>query len=358
MTRVYVLMAGGKSERLWPKSRAGLPKQFLDLTGSGRTMIQKTADRLASVARAEDIYIVTNRDYVNTVTDQLPFIPRENILGEPLARNTAPCVAYASGVLRSRYEDAVMAVLPSDHLIENDANYLRDLNAAMAFAEKADAIVTIGITPSYPETGYGYIHYDREAMDQDGFCPVHRFVEKPAADLAEEYLKSGEYLWNSGMFIWRLSLIIDLFKQLMPTVHEGLQAICRESERGCLDGSIDRIFEAFPSISIDFGILEKADAIYTIPSTFGWLDIGGWNAIASVHPKDENGNICLSDTLAWESSDNIVDVGPNRLTALLHVNNLVVVNTEDALLVASRDRLDAIKSILKKLGESGRESLL
>ena len=254
-----VIMAGGRGERFWPKSRVNYPKQFLSLTSDGDTMIQKTVKRLLPLVSMEDIFVVTNVKYAALVQEQLPELPAENILLEPCSRNTAPCIGLAAAVIRKKYGDAMMLVLPSDHLIRYEEMYVDVLRQAVAVAERDENLVTIGITPSYPETGYGYIKFERDAeLGMTGVYRVECFKEKPDLDTAKQYLASHRYLWNSGMFVWKTSSILANIEKLMPDIYEGLVRI--EAAVGTPDYErvLETEYQAFRSESIDFGVLEKS----------------------------------------------------------------------------------------------------
>ncbi len=253
-----VIMAGGKGERFWPKSRKSLPKQFLSLTDDGKTMIQLTIERLKKIVDIDDVYIVTNKDYRDFVIEQINGIPEENILLEPMAKNTAPCIGLAAMHIKKKYKDAVMVVLPSDHLIKYNEIYIDTLKEAVEVAEEDKNLITIGITPSYPETGYGYINFGRDENDieRNNLYRVKRFVEKPNLDTAKEYLASGRYLWNSGMFVWKSSTILENFQKLMPDMYEGLNKIYETIGSDEEESILQREFAKFKGESIDYGIME------------------------------------------------------------------------------------------------------
>lgn len=358
MKRIAVLMAGGRSERLWPKSRVRLPKQFLDITGEGRTMIQMTVDRLLPIFRPEDIYIVTNESYSAIAREQLPGIPPENILVEPMPRDTAPCVGYACAVLRARYEDAVMFVLASDHLIRKQEMYLSDMRRAAAYIEESDALLTIGVPPTSPEVGYGYIKYDPAEEGTNGFYSVARFVEKPNREIAERYLAEGGYLWNSGMFVWRLRVIDKWYQKLAPEIYRGMRRITEACAAGRLPDVLADVFSEFPRISVDYAIMEHAANIRTLPASFTWLDIGNWNVLDKIRAADESGNVVDADAVLEECENLIVSGSGGRLISLIGLKDLVVVDTEDVLLVSHRDKLMKIKNVLSRLRAEGRQSAL
>jgi len=351
-------MAGGRGERFWPKSRTNLPKQFLSLTSDGETMIQKTIKRLAPLVETEDIFVVTNAAYKQLVHEQLPQLPQENILAEPMARNTAPCIALAAAVIRKKYEDAVMLVLPSDHLIQYEEMYTDTLKQAIRVAEQGDNLVTIGITPTYPETGYGYIKFQRGGEDlPGGVYQVDCFVEKPDLETAKSYLADGSYLWNSGMFVWRVSTILDCFKKYMPSTYDGLLKIKEAVGTPQEDTVLEKEFPNLESQSVDYGIMEKAENIYTLAGNFGWDDVGSWLAVGRIKQNDENGNV-VNGNVVTVNTKNCVIEGADKLIATVGLRDVVVVDTKDATLITTKENAGEIKQVLAKLRESGRNEYL
>lgn len=349
-----VIMAGGRGERFWPKSRNNRPKQFLSLTSDGETMIQKTVKRLSPLVSAEDIFIVTNAAYADLVNDQLPDVPRENILCEPCARNTAPCIAFAAAIIQKKYGDAMMLVLPSDHLIGYENIYIKTLQTAIRTAEEGNNLVTIGITPAYPETGYGYINFGKEAGDA---YEVERFVEKPDLPTAKKYLASGKYLWNSGMFVWKASAIMYNMKQFMPEIHDGAVRIGDSYGTDSYEEILIKEFTAFTSESVDFGIMEKASDIYTIPGSFGWDDVGSWLAVERINETDDKKNYFDGDVIAVDSERTTV-CGGKRLVAAIGTRGIVIVDTDDVLLVCSKNNTQDVKKVIAQLKEHGRNDLV
>lgn len=349
-----VIMAGGRGERFWPKSRNNRPKQFLSLTSDGETMIQKTVKRLSPLVSAEDIFIVTNAAYADLVNDQLPDVPRENILCEPCARNTAPCIAFAAAIIQKKYGDAMMLVLPSDHLIGYENIYIKTLQTAIRTAEEGNNLVTIGITPAYPETGYGYINFGKEAGDA---YEVERFVEKPDLPTAKKYLASGKYLWNSGMFVWKASAIMYNMKQFMPEIHDGAVRIGDSYGTDSYEETLIKEFTAFTSESVDFGIMEKASDIYTIPGSFGWDDVGSWLAVERINETDDKKNYFDGDVIAVDSERTTV-CGGKRLVAVIGTRDIVIVDTDDVLLVCSKNNTQDVKKVIAQLKEHGRNDLV
>lgn len=349
-----VIMAGGRGERFWPKSRNNRPKQFLSLTSDGETMIQKTVKRLSPLVSAEDIFIVTNAAYADLVNDQLPDVPRENILCEPCARNTAPCIAFAAAIIQKKYGDAMMLVLPSDHLIGYENIYIKTLQTAIRTAEEGNNLVTIGITPAYPETGYGYINFGKEAGDA---YEVERFVEKPDLPTAKKYLASGKYLWNSGMFVWKASAIMYNMKQFMPEIHDGAVRIGDSYGTDSYEETLIKEFTAFTSESVDFGIMEKASDIYTISGSFGWDDVGSWLAVERINETDDKKNYFDGDVIAVDSERTTV-CGGKRLVAAIGTRDIVIVDTDDVLLVCSKNNTQDVKKVIAQLKEHGRNDLV
>ena len=342
-----MIMAGGRGERFWPKSRKNLPKQFLSLTDDGVTMIQHTVKRIQPLVNMEDIYIVTNRDYKGLAMEQLPELPEENILCEPIGRNTAPCVGLAAMHISKKYEDALMIVLPSDHLIKYNSMFVDVLKDACAVAEKGDNLTTIGITPNYPETGYGYIKFDPDQSEGRAYG-VECFVEKPDLKTAKEYLADESYLWNSGMFVWKISTIIKNIQTFLPKTYEGLlkikDAIGTEDQETVLETE----FEQFESESIDYGIMEKADNIYVLPGTFGWDDVGSWLAVGRIRSTNEFGNTVQGNVITVETKNSIIE-GSDKLIAAVGLEGMIVVDTEDALLICDKNHAGDIKKVLENL---------
>lgn len=358
MKTTAVIMAGGRGERFWPKSRNSHPKQFLSLTKDGETMIQKTVKRLLPLVDEKDIFIVTNSAYIELVHEQLPNIPKENILAEPCARNTAPCIAFAAAVIKKKYDDAVMLVLPSDHLIGYEELYANTLKKAIKVSLEGNNLVTIGITPDYPETGYGYINFSSQTSDimPDAYR-VKRFVEKPDLPTAKEYLASGKYLWNSGMFIWKVSSIMENLKKFMPDIYEGALRIGEAVGTQDFNDVLNKEFHAFTSESIDFGIMEKADDIYTLPGSFGWDDVGNWLAVERINEVDDNKNYIEGNVISIGSERTTI-CGGKRLIAAVGVEDVIIVDTDDALLICSKNNTQDVKKVIAQLKERGRTDLV
>ncbi len=349
-------MAGGRGERFWPRSRKKLPKQFLSLTDDDRTMIQLTVDRILPLVDMEDIYIATNKDYKPLVREQLPGIPEENILCEPVGRNTAPCIGLGATHISKKYEDAVMMVLPSDSLIKDAGRYRELAGEACSIADDGSNLVTMGIRPSYPETGYGYIKFIKEEKRGNAY-KVDRFVEKPSADKAREYLDTGEYLWNAGMFVWKVSTILELFNRYLPDMKEGLDRIGGAIGTGAQDEILESVFPELESISVDYGIMEKAQSIYTIPGDFGWDDVGSWLAVERIKTSNEENNVVSGNVVTIDTKDCIIE-GSNKLIAAVGLKDTVIVDTDDAILICDKSSTADIKKVLASLRDSGHDEVL
>lgn len=353
-----LIMAGGRGERFWPKSRKQLPKQFLSLTDDGKTMIQLTVERILPLVPIENIYIATNKDYKNLVLQQLPALPEENILCEPVGRNTAPCIGLGAVHIAKRFGDAMMMVLPSDHLIKFSNMFLNTLKDACSVAAEDDNLVTVGITPDYPETGYGYIKFiSSDSGKSEKAYQVDRFVEKPSLEVAKEYLKSEEYLWNSGMFVWKVSSIITNMQKFMPEIYEGLiriQAVIGTNEENVV---LAKEFQAFISQSIDYGIMEKADHIYTIPGAFGWDDVGSWLAVERIKKSNELGNVIDGNIITVDTHNCIIQ-GSRKLLAVVGLDDVVIVDTDDATLICSKDATNNIKKVTENLKICNRDEYI
>ena len=356
MKKTALIMAGGRGERFWPKSRQSLPKQFLSLTGDGKTMIQLTVERILPLVAMEDIYIATNRSYKALVREQLPLLPEENILCEPVGRNTAPCIGLGAVHIAKKYDDAVMFVLPSDHLIKYNAMYLSTLENAAAVAEAGENLVTIGITPGYPETGYGYIKFIPTQKLEQAFA-VDRFVEKPDLPTAKQYLAAEQYLWNSGMFIWKLSTIMKNLQKHLPETYEGLLRIQSAIGTAEEDAVLEKEFAAFKSESIDYGVMEKAENIYTLPGSFGWDDVGSWLAVERIQPTNEFGNVIDGNAITVDTKRCIIQ-GGKKLIATVGLEDIIIVDTDDALLVCEKGDAGQIKNVLENLKICNRTEYL
>ena len=347
MTTTALIMAGGRGERFWPKSRKNLPKQFLSLTDDGKTMIQLTVERILPLVKLEDIFIATNKTYRELVLEQIPGLPEENILCEPIGRNTAPCIGLGAIYIAQKYDDAIMFVLPSDHLIKFTNMFLKTLETGADVAENNTNLVTIGITPDYPETGYGYIKFDPRRTEGQAYA-VERFVEKPSLEVAKEYLSTEEYLWNSGMFIWKVSSILKNMQKFMPDTYESLIKIKEAIGTPQQDSILEKEFYNMQSQSIDYGIMEKADNIYILPGTFGWDDVGSWLAVERIKKTNEFGN-AVAGNIITVNTHNCIIQGDKKLIAIVGMEDTIVVDTKDATLICAKDSAGDIKKVTENL---------
>lgn len=350
---MYVaILAGGIGTRLWPRSRVAQPKQFADIQGKGRTMIQETVDRLDGLASPEQVYIITGEPYIELAREQLPAVPQAQILAEPCGRNTAPALALACLHLRRRDPEAVMVALPSDHIIADPAAFRRAIAQAVTLATDEDAIVTLGIEPTFAHTGYGYIHRNDAQPYREGAFAVHRFLEKPDLATATEFLRQGGYYWNAGMFICRVQRMLSEIERRLPDLHQGLCEIERAQENSpeSADQTIAQVWPHMPNISIDHGIMEQAERVAVIPLSAGWNDVGSWDALESILDSDAHANVVAGgDLVSLDSTANIVYAEQGKIVALVGVENLVVVDTGDAILVGPKDQMQRVKEIVDRL---------
>ncbi|ABC77001.1 mannose-1-phosphate guanylyltransferase [Syntrophus aciditrophicus] len=353
-----VIMAGGKGARFWPRSREHKPKHLLDITGT-RTIIQETVSRISSLIPPDRTLIITGAAHADELRRQLPEIPAENILVEPVGRNTAPCIGLAAIHIRRRAGDAVMAVLPSDHVIADDRVFLDTLAAAAEAAEREDALVTIGIKPTGPETGYGYIERGNPVGQIGGklIYGVWSIREKPPLEQAMSFVEAGTFYWNSGMFIWKTSTILQAIETHLPDLHAGLLRLEAALGTEQYEVVLRDTYEETRSISIDYGVMEKADKVLVIPGNFAWSDVGSWDALWEFLEKDFAGNACRGEVIAVESADSLV-YSPKKLVALVGVRDLIVVETDDALLICRRGDSQKVKSIVDILEEKNLKNYL
>ncbi len=342
-----VIMAGGKGERLWPVSKPGMPKQ-LHSFGTGKSLLRSTFERLNGITGSSNIYIVTNAEIAGKVQEQLPELTPGNILVEPVGRNTAPCIAYAALHISKKDPDAVMAVFPADHLIGKEADFHGAISFGInALAAWPDVLITLGMVPDHPETGYGYIA-PGNIIDHDGDFSLRRvltFKEKPDAATAREYIDKG-FLWNAGMFIWRVDAILNAFRAHMPRMYGQLMSMGVGGE--ITEGELREFYETVEPISIDYGIMEKVSSAGVIPAEFGWDDIGSWDALGKILPRDESGNVIKGDALLEDSTNNVVWATDKKIV-LIGVEDLVVIEGEEAILVCPRKKSQHVSKIAKRM---------
>ncbi|MEG2289451.1 MAG: mannose-1-phosphate guanylyltransferase [Clostridium sp.] len=337
-----LIMAGGKGTRFWPLSTEKNPKQFLNLLGED-TMVQMTVKRLLPLIPMERIFAVTSEEYIDILRKQLPYLKRENIIVEPVGRNTAPCIALSALHISKIYKEATMLVLPSDHLIRNENAFLEVVDGGAEFIEKnKEAIITIGIKPTRAETGYGYIRYKDKFEGEP--MKVEAFVEKPNLQLAEKYMKSGQYLWNSGMFMWKCQHILNLMKMYEGNTYDILKEIAITKEEKYHD-VLEQRYKDVDSISVDFAIMEKAENIYVIPGELGWDDIGSWKAIERYGIKDDQDNIIIGNVRAVKGNGNII-IGKDKPIIISDVDNMVIVESEELIYIGKKEDIESI-AVLK-----------
>lgn len=343
------IMAGGVGSRFWPMSRNNRPKQFLDILNTGQTLIQHTFERYVQFIPLENIYVITAQDYIPLVKQQLPMIKEENILGEPFKKNTALCVAYIALKLFQKDPDARLIAAPSDNLIFELDEYINTANRALEFACENNALVTLGVTPTNPNTGYGYIQYNSKTV-YDGVFKVKTFTEKPNLELAKTFLASGDFLWNAGIFFWKASVILEAFEKYLPEIYEVFIAEKDKMNTSEEAAALKEIYPQCPSISIDFGIMEKADNVYVIPASFGWDDIGTWNSAWDQMEKDYLGNaVAGNDVMVIDATRCMVHVPDNKLVILQGLDDFIVIDTKDVLLICKKDREQEIKEFVAEV---------
>ena len=353
-----VILAGGEGTRFWPLSRRKNPKQFLRVLGN-ESLLQQTANRITSLISPENIYIVTQEVHSKQVLAQVPWLLRENVLGEPCGRNTAPAIAMAALHLQERGKDGVMIVLAADHMIGETDRFVEKLRVATEFAAQEDFLVTLGIRPTGLETGYGYIRLGAGIKEVRGHTvhAVERFVEKPDRSRAETYVADGNYLWNSGIFIWSLQTILRAYESFLPELLDSVRK--NRTFPPTPEGNKQRgkHYGRLPAQSVDYGILEKSSRVAVLPCEFSWSDLGSWNALYTVLPKDQQNNAVLGKHQGVDTQGCLIRSG-GRLITTLGLSDLIVVETEDALLICPRNRDQDIKKLLEKLRSAGEESVL
>lgn len=354
-----LIMAGGEGTRFWPLSRADRPKQFLNLADEKKTMLQITVDRISEIVEADKIFVATNVRYKKSIMEQLPAIPEENIIIEPYKRNTAPSIGLSSMYIDKKYPGATMLVLPADHLIKDKERFLDIVEKAVMVAAKGDNLVTMGIKPTHPETGYGYIHFGEcyHTIDNNQIYRVKEFTEKPDYDTAEDFFKSGQYLWNSGMFVWQVETIMKKIKTHLPDLYDALERMKKALGTDRESKVIKSEFEALEGISIDYGIMEKAENIFVIPGSFGWDDLGSWPALERVKRVDENGNVIFGKHYGIDTEGSMIH-SSDKVVTTIGMKDVIIVNTEDALLVCDKKRAQEVKQIRNKLKEDGMDNCL
>ncbi|MGX7689880.1 mannose-1-phosphate guanylyltransferase [Flectobacillus roseus] len=343
-----IIMAGGVGTRFWPFSRISNPKQFHDVLGTGRTLLQQTADRFEEVCPQENIYVVTSEDYVDLVLEQLPFLRKEQVLAEPIRRNTAPCVAYASYKIAKRNPDANIVVAPADHIILKEKAFESKILTALEASAKGDVLVTLGISPTRPDTGYGYIQY---IQNEGEVKKVKSFREKPNLVVAQEFLASGEYVWNAGIFIWTAKSICQAFQKHSPRLHEIFEAGNNAYFTANEEQFVHNAYQSCESISIDYAIMEKSDNVYVVLGDIGWSDLGTWKSLYEVSEKDELGNVIDGNTMLYDVKDSIIKTPQGKLVVIKGLDNFIVAEYDNVLMICPKDQEQKVKDFVADAGE-------
>lgn len=345
-----VIMAGGVGSRFWPMSTTECPKQFIDVLGVGRSLMQLTYDRFKGVCPPENVWVVTNADYVNIVAEQLPEIPRKNILSEPCRRNTAPCIAYVSWRIKMQDPNANIVVTPSDHVVMNVPEFQRVIKSALTFAGETDAIVTLGMKPTRPETGYGYIQgiMEQQSPRNKEIFRVDSFREKPDLETAKEYITHNNYYWNAGIFIWNVSTIVNAFRMYQPVLNRIFESIQDVLGTDKEQAVIDEKYAECENISVDYAILEKAEEIFVFPADFGWSDLGTWGSLHTLSNKDDDNNALISQNVkTFESKNNIINVEGARQVVVQGLDGYIVAERDGRLLICKLAEEQRIKEFSK-----------
>lgn len=353
-----IIMAGGAGTRFWPLSRRKKPKQFLPIV-SEKTMIEETVDRISPRVPLNNIYTIATAEKTLMIKKLLPDIPDENFMVEPKGKNTAPSLLLATARIHLLDPKSVLAVLPADHLIQDSSLYLRKLEAAAKAAASGDYLITFGVPPAYPATGYGYIRFSTDNpfhSHHETFYPVQEFKEKPDFEKASSFLKAGNYFWNSGMFLWQADVFAQKLERFAPEMFVHWTQILEALQDGKEDQIIS-LFDRIPSISIDYALMEKAEGVLMAEGNFGWSDVGAWSSLAEIWPQDEAGNVSKGEKVVLDSRDCLV-YNPGKLTALIGVKDLIVVNTEDALLISHKSRDQEVKSVVDTLRKKKKDNHL
>jgi mannose-1-phosphate guanylyltransferase len=352
------IMAGGIGSRFWPKSRVAYPKQFLDVLNTGKTLIQSTYDRFSNFIPAENIFVVTSEEYVSIVAEQLQDLPFKNIVAEPSRKNTAPCIAYISFKIKQLDPEARLIIAPADHLILDTHGFIYTCEKAIEFVETNNSLVTLGINPTYPNTGYGYIQHEAASVE-DNVYKVKTFTEKPTLELAKTFLESGDFLWNAGIFIWKVNTIVDCFEQYQPEMFEVFNAEAAKFNTANEKKAIEQIYPLCTSISIDYAIMEKADNVFVIPSSFGWSDLGTWASAYDNLEKDYLGNAVAGEkVLVIDSTCCMISAPHDKLMVLQGLDGFIVVDTKDVLLICKKDKEQEIKEYVSEVKKNMGEQYL
>ncbi len=352
MAETYcVIMAGGIGSRFWPVSTTEFPKQFHDILGTGETLLQQTYRRLLKITDADKIMVVTHKNYQKLVSEQLAELPKENIITEPARRNTAPCITYAAYRIQSKNPEATMMVAPSDHIITNEDEFVRVTRIALEQAAVKPYLFTMGIKPNRPDTGYGYIQFvEPEGVDLNEIKQVKTFTEKPTDELALQFLESGDFLWNSGIFIWSIQGFIKEIEEHLPDLFATFEGGRKVFDTTKEDDFINEVYPSCENVSIDYGLLEKSHHVYVIPSDFGWSDLGTWGSLYQEMKHDKNGNASFTNkVIFYGSKNNIIRMPKNKLAVIEGLKDYIVVDNGDSLLICKKEHEQLIKSFVSDI---------
>ena len=340
-----VIMAGGIGSRFWPLSKISSPKQFLDILGTGKSLLRQTFERFVALCPIENLYVVTSSEYIGIVLEQLPELKPSQVLAEPFRKNTAPCIAFTNVYIRSKNPNANIIVTAADHLITNEAEFIKSINISLSFVQNNDALLTLGINPNRPETGYGYIQLGPNAENgYETIKKVKTFTEKPSIELAKVFYDSGEFYWNSGIFIWSMKTIDKAFEKFLPDIFLLFKNIDDKIGTEEEETAIYNAYGECDTISIDYGIMERATNVYVQTVNFGWSDLGTWSSLHECSPQDNNGNAIISGkTLLYDTSQSIINAQPDKITVIKGLEDYIIVDTKDALLICPKNDEQSIK---------------
>jgi len=353
-----LIMAGGIGKRFWPWSRGKNPKQFLKISDN-KTMLRKTFERLVRIMEPEKIFVITNRLQKKMITEDLKELPEENIIIEPLGKDTAPCIGLGALFTRLKDPEAIQVILPADHLITDEKEFTKIIEKAAKVVGKKDCLMTIGIKPTRPETGYGYIQYCQLEKNEKRYqvYKVKTFAEKPNLKTAELFIKSGDFLWNSGIFIWKVKTILKEIENSLPELYDGLMKIDKHIDKKSFPTVLRKVYRQIKNISIDYGVMEKSGDVWVIEGDFGWSDVGSWEAFYNLGEKDEHRNVLMGNGVLLDSSDNLVFSG-KRFVAVVDIKNMVIIDTKDALLIVPRDKSQKVKELVDYLQKKNMKKVL
>jgi mannose-1-phosphate guanylyltransferase len=355
-----VIMAGGVGSRFWPQSRERSPKQVLEIVGSG-SMIFNTIERIRPLVQWDQVLVVTNKLQKEIILKQVPSLLVHNVLTEPIGRNTAPCIGLAAKWISRHDPDGVMVILPADHIIRDTEEFLRVIQRSARVAQESNALVTIGIQPTHPETGYGYIQFEdspeKNQYAAEGIFSVKTFAEKPNLETAEKFLKSGDFLWNSGMFIWKASVILQEIEKNIPELGDQLTKLDHVIGTEQYQATLERVYGVIRSISIDYGVMEKTSKVFVAKGDFGWNDVGSWDEVVRLTPVDGEGNALRGTVIAKDSHRNYIDAG-NKVVATIGIDDVIVVTTDDAVLICKKGRSQDVKEVVDYLRRKQINGLL